>query len=145
MTKGQAGAGLWLKDAAPGAELRKWIGHDRSKWAVFKGRYFLELDTKPEVISRLLEAASKERLTLLFSARDEEYNQAVELKEHLSSRSLGKVRLGARARQPRGRSVAAGPARRRRTFFNDRSQGLFQLFYIVRFGDCGLESVVRVS
>ena len=87
MTKEQAQADLWLKDVAPSTALRKWFGHDRSQWEAFKSRYFLELDAKPEAVARLLDEAAQGRLTLLFSARDAEYNQAVALREYLLARS----------------------------------------------------------
>lgn len=92
MTKEQVQADLWLKDVAPSGALRKWFGHDRSMWGAFKSRYFLELDTQPEAVARLLDEAAKGRLTLLFSARDAEYNQAVALREYLLSRAKEKVR-----------------------------------------------------
>ncbi|MFZ0134759.1 MAG: DUF488 family protein [Desulfobacterales bacterium] len=78
-------ADQWVKDAAPGTALRKWFAHDRSKWDEFRKRYASELNAKPEVVGQLLELASKGRLTLLFSARDTQYNQAVVLKEYLLS------------------------------------------------------------
>jgi uncharacterized protein YeaO (DUF488 family) len=87
MTKERLQANLWLKDAAPSAALRKWFSHDRTKWEKFKSRYFSELDAKPELINHLHELAAKERLTLLFSARDNQCNQAVALKEYLMSRA----------------------------------------------------------
>jgi uncharacterized protein YeaO (DUF488 family) len=83
MTKERLQADLWLKDAAPSTALRKWFAHDRSRWEVFKNRYFSELNAKPEVVSQLLELVAKGRLTLLFSAKDTQYNQAVALKEYL--------------------------------------------------------------
>ena len=86
MTKEQVGADLWLRDVAPSTDLRKWFSHDRSKWGTFKSRYFLELDAKPEAVERFFDAAAKGRLTLLFSARDVECNQAVALREYLLSR-----------------------------------------------------------
>ncbi|HWO42682.1 MAG TPA: DUF488 domain-containing protein [Candidatus Eisenbacteria bacterium] len=86
MTKEQVGAGLWLKEAAPSTKLRKWFGHDRSKWEAFKRRYFSELDAKPQAVAKLRDKAAKGRVTLLFSARDAECNQAVALREYLVSR-----------------------------------------------------------
>ena len=86
MTKELVRADLWLKDAAPSTALRKWFGHDRSKWGTFKSRYFLELDTKPEAVERSFDKAAKGRMTFLFSARDAERNQAVALREYLLSR-----------------------------------------------------------
>lgn len=78
-------ADLWLKDVAPSTTLRKWFNHDRSRWENFKSRYFSELDKKPELVNQLHELATKGCITLLFSARDIHYNQAVALKEYLMS------------------------------------------------------------
>jgi uncharacterized protein YeaO (DUF488 family) len=61
-------------------------------WEEFKTRYFAELDANPQAVKKLLEAADKPRLTLLFSARDVEYNQAVALKEYLLSKAEGEDR-----------------------------------------------------
>lgn len=85
MTKIRVHADLWLKDAAPSTVLRKWFNHDRSKWEKFKDRYFSELDLNPQVIQQFLELSEKGRLTLLYSAHDEQCNQAVALKEYLLS------------------------------------------------------------
>jgi uncharacterized protein YeaO (DUF488 family) len=92
MTKQEVKADLWLKDAAPSTALRKWFGHEPSRWEKFKSRYFSELDRKPEAVARLLDEAAKRRLTLLFSARDPEYNQAAALREYLLSRSKKRAR-----------------------------------------------------
>ncbi len=83
MSKERLKADMWLKEAAPSTALRRWFGHERSKWEEFKQRYYSELEAKPEVVARLLEEASKGRLTLLYSAHDAEYNQAVALREYL--------------------------------------------------------------
>jgi uncharacterized protein YeaO (DUF488 family) len=85
MKKGDVRVDLWLPDVAPSTALRKWFSHDPSKWEEFKRRYFVELDGKKEVIKRLVEIARKGTLTLLFSARDVEHNQAVALREYLVS------------------------------------------------------------
>jgi len=83
MTKERARVHLWLKDVAPSTALRKWFGHDRSRWRAFKNRYFSELDSKPALVRMLRDKTAKRRLTLLFSAKDIECNQAVALKEYL--------------------------------------------------------------
>ena len=87
MTKEQVQADLWLKDIAPSTALRKWFGHDRSKWEEFKRRFWVELDAEPEAAAQLLAAAAKGRLTLLFSARDTECNQAIALRDYLLARA----------------------------------------------------------
>jgi uncharacterized protein YeaO (DUF488 family) len=86
-TKEKLKADLWLKDASPSTELRKWYGHDPLRWESFKQRYFLELEANPQAVKRLLDEAERGRLTLLFSTRELEYNHAVALKEYLLSQS----------------------------------------------------------
>ena len=76
----------WIKEAAPSSELRRWFGHEPSKWNEFRLRYFAELDRKPEAIRPLLEAATRGKITLLYSARDTEHNSAIALAEYLSKR-----------------------------------------------------------
>ena len=83
LTKAQVQADLWMKDLAPNTALRKWFGHDRTKWQGFKQQYFSQLDAQPNLIAKILTEAKKRRVTLLFSARDVENNQAVALKEYL--------------------------------------------------------------
>ncbi len=85
ITKERLQADVWLKDAAPSTALRKWFGHDRGRWEVFKERYFSELDENRQVIEQLLTFLQEGTVTLLFSARDTRYNQAVALKDYLLS------------------------------------------------------------
>lgn len=73
----------WVRDVAPSSELRKWFGHDPEKWQEFKSRYFRELDSHPETWQKILAAARKGQVTLLYGAKDTEHNQAVALKAYL--------------------------------------------------------------
>jgi uncharacterized protein YeaO (DUF488 family) len=75
----------WLKDAAPSDELRRWFSHDPAKWDEFRRRYDAELEGKPDVLQPLREAARQGNVTLLYSARDTQHNNAVALKEYLES------------------------------------------------------------
>jgi uncharacterized protein YeaO (DUF488 family) len=92
LKKEQVRSDLWLKDVAPSTDLRKWFSHTPSKWVGFKRRYFKELDDKPDAVELLIDKAAKGRVTLLFSARDEQYNQATALKEYLLSRLKERAR-----------------------------------------------------
>lgn len=83
MTKEKVKADLWLKELAPGTELRKWFKHDPSRWDEFKRLYFSELDEQQKPLRQLLDRTGKQRLTLLYSARDTRHNQAAALKEYL--------------------------------------------------------------
>jgi len=79
----------WLKDVAPGDELRRWFGHDPARWDEFQRRYFAELDGKPQTWQPILEAAQRGNVTLLFSAHDIEHNNAVALRSYLEVRLRG--------------------------------------------------------
>jgi uncharacterized protein YeaO (DUF488 family) len=76
----------WMKEIAPSAELRKWFGHDPDRWPEFKRRYEEELGAHPHEVARLRDMATRGRLTLVFAARDEAYNDAVVLR-HLILRT----------------------------------------------------------
>jgi uncharacterized protein YeaO (DUF488 family) len=73
----------WCKDAAPSTDLRKWFGHDPAKWEEFRRRYTSELDANPAGWRPLANAAADGTLTLLYSSRDREHNNAVVLREYL--------------------------------------------------------------
>jgi uncharacterized protein YeaO (DUF488 family) len=75
----------WLKEISPSDSLRKWFGHDPSKYAEFKRRYVKELEKHSEVLERIKKEAKKETVTLLFSAKDVEHNNATVMKELLSA------------------------------------------------------------
>jgi uncharacterized protein YeaO (DUF488 family) len=77
----------WLKEVAPSDELRHWYSHDPDKWSEFKRRYKAELDKRPEAWEPILKAARRGTVTLLYSARETELNNAVALKEYLERRS----------------------------------------------------------
>lgn len=75
----------WAKELAPSTELRESFGHEISKWKMFRTQYKKELRTKEasEKISLLAKRARRHTVTLVYSARDEEHNDAVVLKEVL--------------------------------------------------------------
>ena len=73
----------WLKDIAPSNELRKWYSHDPTKWGEFRKRYKVELKDKIGVIEKLRQESKKRTVTLLYSSRETELNNAVALKEFI--------------------------------------------------------------
>lgn len=86
LSKETARLDAWIKDVAPSAELRQWFGHQPSKWATFKRKYFRELDGRDGALTQLLHACPARTLTLLFAAKDDAHNNAVALKEYLDAR-----------------------------------------------------------
>lgn len=84
VAKADAALDDWCKSVAPSTELRKWFGHDRDRWKAFSERYRAELDdAESDDLDRLRELTTRERLTLLYAARDTECNHAVVLKAWL--------------------------------------------------------------
>jgi uncharacterized protein YeaO (DUF488 family) len=73
----------WLKEIAPSPELRRWFAHDPAKWKEFQQRYRAELRSHPEALQPLLNAARRGNVTLLYSARDQEHNSALLLKDYM--------------------------------------------------------------
>jgi len=76
----------WLKDVGPSTGLRQWFGHDPERWNEFRRRYFAELEANPETWEPIFMAARQGVVTLLYSSRDEEHNNAVALKEYLEQK-----------------------------------------------------------
>jgi uncharacterized protein YeaO (DUF488 family) len=64
---------------APTIELRKWCSHDPAKWDKFRSRYFDELKANPAAWKPSVEAARHGTVTLIYSPRDTEHNNAVAL------------------------------------------------------------------
>jgi len=85
LRKAEAQIDLWVKEAAPSTMLRRWFGHDPAKWVEFKRRYFAELESRRNVLAPIVNRAQAGRVTFVFAARERRYNNAVALKEFLTS------------------------------------------------------------
>jgi len=72
----------WHKELAPSTALRKWFGHDPAKWQGFRERYRAELHRRQQAdtLKALAKFSTQKVVTLVYSAVDEEHNQAVVLK-----------------------------------------------------------------
>ena len=81
LSKEKAALNHWIKDIAPSAELRKWFGHDPARWDEFRRRYAAEVHQHSDLLEQLRSLARTGTLTLVYSAHDEEHNDAVELRE----------------------------------------------------------------
>ena len=74
----------WDKMIAPSSELRKWFGHDPSRYEEFRKRYWKELEDNPETesfITLIRQQLDEGPVTLLFGAKYREQNQAGGLRE----------------------------------------------------------------
>ena len=83
VSKARAALDDWMKDIAPSTELRQWFGHDPVRWAEFQRRYRAELRQHAPELDRIRALARTQTVTLLYSAHDEEHNDAIVLKEVL--------------------------------------------------------------
>ena len=90
MTKAALAADAWLKDVAPSTELRRWYGHDVTRFNEFARRYHLELRRPPAstAMKRLIELSRWQPVTLLTATRDVEHSGAWVLHDHLTSRAF---------------------------------------------------------
>lgn len=75
----------WLREVAPSDGLRRWFGHEPAKWNEFCRRYWAELNAREERWHPILAAARRGAVTLLYSARDTEHNNALALKAYLEN------------------------------------------------------------
>jgi uncharacterized protein YeaO (DUF488 family) len=74
----------WLRDLAPSDELRKWFHERPAQRLLFRKRYFAELAAPAALVAleQLYAALAKgKRITLVYSSKNEDFNNAVVLKE----------------------------------------------------------------
>jgi uncharacterized protein YeaO (DUF488 family) len=86
LSKENAHIDLWLREIGPSTALRKWFNHDPARWAEFQRRYYAELKEKATLLATIKKHAKTKPVTLLYSAKDEQHNQAVALRNFLLKR-----------------------------------------------------------
>jgi uncharacterized protein YeaO (DUF488 family) len=74
----------WRKEVAPSSELRKAFHDGSLEWDDFRRRYLSELTDYRESLRDLARKAREENVTLVFSSKDEQYNNAEVLRQYLS-------------------------------------------------------------
>jgi uncharacterized protein YeaO (DUF488 family) len=82
LSKERAALHEWDKEIAPSDALRRWYAHKPERWETFKARYAQEVrESHAEDAARLRALAREGVVTLLFSSREPELNNAAALKE----------------------------------------------------------------
>lgn len=78
----------WARDLVPTTALRRWFGHEPARWDEFRVRYERELDVSATAVALdgLAGRAKTERVTLVYSARDRDDNQARVLADVIEDR-----------------------------------------------------------
>jgi uncharacterized protein YeaO (DUF488 family) len=83
LSKAEAAVDRWLKEIAPSTELRRWFGHDPTRWPEFRRRYTAELRHHAAELDEIRALAREGAVTLVYGARDETHNDAVVLMDVL--------------------------------------------------------------
>jgi uncharacterized protein YeaO (DUF488 family) len=112
VTKQAVALDAWLKDVAPSDALRRWFHARPALWTVFRKKYLGELaaPAAAKALERLYELeGSSRQLTLVFSARDQEHNNAVVLKQLLEG-----MRKPPSSSGPKGAAASGRVARAQR-------------------------------
>lgn len=85
----------WLRELAPSDGVRQAFAHEPSRFAEFRAAYRAELAVQPALWQSLLERARRGRLTLLYAAHDEQFNNARVLAEFLDEQLAETAPAGA--------------------------------------------------
>jgi uncharacterized protein YeaO (DUF488 family) len=88
ISKSDAKLDLWLPNLGPSTALRQWFNHDPARWEEFRQRYHAELKEKIALVSELKGQVPRGTVTLLYSAKDEQHNQAAALRSFLIKSSV---------------------------------------------------------
>ncbi len=88
LTKEATRLDAWMRELAPSDELRRWYGHEASRWPEFVRRYEAELRDEPRsaLLTQLEEQARKGPVTLLGAARDIDHSDAAVVAKVLQER-----------------------------------------------------------
>lgn len=86
LSKATAKLDEWDKDIAPSPELRIWFDHVPARFAEFAKRYRAELARNRDGVAHLRARAAKEKLTLIYAAKDPACNHALVLQAFLQGK-----------------------------------------------------------
>ena len=86
LSREKAAVDRWMKEIAPSDELRRWYSHDRARYDAFRTRYRAELNERQTAVHELLTAALSATVTLLYSSRNTDINNAVVLRDYMEER-----------------------------------------------------------
>lgn len=84
----------WEKELGPGPELLKLWLRRQIEWEEFRLRYTKEVETKPALMSWLVDKSRRGTLTLLCGCRDEKSCHRTVLKEIVEEAIHGNERVG---------------------------------------------------
>lgn len=83
LVKAKAKVDEWPRSIAPSEDLLRLFHGDQISWKEFRRRYISELRKNRELLRPLVKKSVQGQVTLLYAAKDEEYNNAVVLQQYL--------------------------------------------------------------
>jgi uncharacterized protein YeaO (DUF488 family) len=86
MTRAHARVDFWARAIAPSNALRQWYRHTPEEWPEFRRRYVAELEANPAGVAELRAQLGSGTVTLLFSSKETELNNATALREYLEAK-----------------------------------------------------------
>jgi uncharacterized protein YeaO (DUF488 family) len=85
LSKEKAHIDCWLKEIAPTDKLRKWFAHEPAKWNGFIKKYKEEIEQNPAKEELLQLINEHDRITFLYSTKEENHNNAYVLLQWLQN------------------------------------------------------------
>ena len=83
ISKEKAQLDEWLKEVAPSNQLRKSYHSGAISWDEFRKQYLSDLKRHRDDLRPLAERAKNEKVTLVFSSKNLQHNNAVVLKQYV--------------------------------------------------------------
>jgi uncharacterized protein YeaO (DUF488 family) len=82
-SKEKARIDQWIRNASPSDELRKAYHSGDINWETFREKYLQELEECRDLLVPLAEMAMEQQVTLVYSSKEKEFNNAAVLREYL--------------------------------------------------------------
>lgn len=86
ISKARLAGVIWLKDAAPSSELRKWYHEHLDEWPIFYLQYTQELENNASAQMLLEKLKQKQSITLLLGSKNHQENHGIVLRDFLLSK-----------------------------------------------------------
>jgi uncharacterized protein YeaO (DUF488 family) len=87
VSKAKLKVDVWPRELTPSTDLRKWYGHEPSRFAEFRGRYRAELAEHKDQLDALRSMVRGRTATLITATREVDLSHAVVMREMLRQKT----------------------------------------------------------
>jgi uncharacterized protein YeaO (DUF488 family) len=87
VSKAKLKVDVWPRELTPSTDLRKWYGHEPSRFAEFRGRYRAELAEHKDQLDALRAMVRGRTATLITATREVDLSHAVVMREMLRQKT----------------------------------------------------------